>query len=388
VSIAELLLPRSKPLVFPAWDGPIVTSNVVEEYQEFADAGMTHNMTCFSNVEEARVGLDAAQKAGVKVLTRYWPHSPTVGPADMARHFKDHPGLGGYIIQDEPTISEFPAVLARTKEVLAADPDPNKVVCVNLLPVYAGNEMIQLKPHQKYEDYVYKFLSEVPVNVLSYDFYPLRRFAPIPSWYENMLVARRAANSAGIPLWSFICCCGMDLFPDPTTATLRVQAYSNLAMGATGIEHFLYRACGGRDAPYDRAGNRTYVYELVQQLNRELQAQAGVFVGSKSWYTPRWVGPDVPEGYQLHKPSGAIRSLSVGGKGALLTHHWKDNYRFLVIVNQDFLEFMPLSVSWDSDTHIGRVQKDGSVVMFDQAGLQVDVDPGDAVILMWMTEDK
>jgi hypothetical protein len=37
----------------------------------------------------------------------------------MARHFKDHPALGGYMLRDEPTVSEFPELLARTKEVLA-----------------------------------------------------------------------------------------------------------------------------------------------------------------------------------------------------------------------------------------------------------------------------
>jgi len=388
VPTRTLSLPPSPPLVFPAWDGPIVTDDVVEKYREFADAGMTHNMTAFRDVKEARIGLDAARKAGVKVLTRYWPHSPTVSPGDMARRFRNHPALGGYIIQDEPTISEFPALLARTKEVLAADPDPNKAVCVNLLPVYAGNAMIELKPHQKYEDYVYKFLSEVPVNVLSYDYYPLSRFAATPSWYENMLTAQRAANAAGIPLWSFICCCGMDLSPDPTIATLRVQAYNNLAMGATGIEHFLYRACGGRDAPYDRAGNRTYVYDLVKQLNQELQAQASVFVGSKTWYTPRWAGPDTPDGYKPFQPEEVIESLTTGGKGALVNCLRKGNHRFLVVVNQDFLATMPLEVRWKPRTPMGRVHKDGHVTVLTKSVLKVDVEPGDAVILMWMTDGK
>jgi hypothetical protein len=384
----ELSLPPSGRLVFPAWDGPVVTKDVVAKYQEFAAAGMTHNMTAFRDRKEARIGLDAARKAGVGILTRYWPHSPTVSPADMARHFKDHPALAGYILQDEPTISEFPALLARTKEVLAIDPDPNKAVCVNLLPVYAGNEMIELKPYQKYEDYVFKFLSEVPVNVLSYDHYPLKRFAPVASWYENLLVGQRAANSAGIPLWSFICCCGMDLFPDPTMATLRVQAYNNLAMGAVGIEHFLYRACGGRVAPYDRGGNRTYVYDLVKQLNRELQSQAGVFVGSKTWYNPRWSGPNTPAGYKPFEPEGIIRSLATGGKCALINLLRKDKHRFLVIVNQDFLQPMPLSVRWDPQTRLGRVGRDGSVAMLPRPNLDTVVEPGDAAILMWQDQGE
>ena len=395
MSASELSLPSSDPLSFAAWDGPVVTPDVVEKYQEFADAGFTYNMTVFVDEEQARIGLDAAHKAGVKVLTRYWPHSPTVKPADMARLFKDHPGLGGYVLQDEPVISEFPAVLARAKEVLAADPDPGKIICVNLLPVYAGHEMLELKPHQKYEDYVCKFLSEVPVNVLSYDHYPLKRLGVIKSWYENMLIGQRVARSAEIPFWPLISCCSADLFPDPTLGVMRIQTYTNLAMGAAVVVHAVYCTNVGREAPYV-CGRRTHVYDLVKQVNHEIQAQAGVFVGSKTWYNPRWSGPDLPRvqegwgegGYQAYKPSGPIQSLATGNKNALVNCLQKEAYRFLVIVNQDFLEPMPLSVSWRADIPIGRVQRDGSVQMLNQASLETNVDPGDAAILMWMASDK
>ena len=383
----RMSLPPSDKLPIAAWDGPAVTPEVVARYQEFADAGFTHNMTAFVNPEQAQIGLDAAAKAGVKVLTRYWPHSPTVLPPDMARQFKGHPGLGGYVLQDEPTISEFPELLARTKAVLAADPDPSKVVIVNLLPTYAGNAMIGLAPHQKYEDYVFKFLSEIPVTYLSYDHYPLKRFAPVPDWYENLLVARRAAAMADIPLWSFICCCGMDLFPDPTIGSLRIQGYTNLAMGAVGIEHFLYTACGGRVAPYNRAGERTYVYDLVKQFNAELQARAPVFLGSTSKLL-RWAGPNMPEGFRAYEPKGVVKSLQVGPKGAIVSVFHKANDRFFVIVNQDFIEPMPLKATLSNSSPIGVVGHDGSVEMLDKPELDMQVLPGDALILMYQVSDK
>jgi hypothetical protein len=384
---APLALPPSPPIPISAWDGPAVSDDVVAKYQEFADAGFMYNMTAFVNEEQAKIGLDAAAKAGVKVLARFWPHSPTVRPPDMARLFKDHPGLGGYVLQDEPTISELPALLERARQVLAADPDPDKIVIVNLLPIYAGNKMIELAPYQKYEDYVFKFLSEIPVNYLSYDFYPLKRFDPIPSWYENMLTCQRAARMANIPLWSFISCCGMDLFPDPTMATLRVQAYTNLALGATGIEHFLYQACGGRVAPYDVGGRRTYAYDLVKQLNAELQARAGVFMGS-TVKLMRYAGSPVPEPMKPYEPSGAITALQAGGKGAVVSILWKDDLRFLVIVNQDFINPMPLSMAWKPSVHMARVGRDGAVTMLAQPSLTEQVEAGDAVMLVWRDAPK
>jgi len=54
-----------------------------------------------------------------------------------------------------------------------------------------------------------------------------------------------------------------------------------------------------------------------------------------------------------------------------------------VIVNQDYLEPMPLSVTWRDRQAVGLVQKDGSVQMLEGNSLQTQVGPGDALILMW-----
>ena len=80
-----------------------------------------------------------------------------------------------------------------------------------------------------------------------------------------------------------------------------------------------------------------------------------------------------------HRPP-RIRS---GGKGAVVSELWKGNLRFLVIVNQDYLEPMPLSATWRDRLAVGLVQKDGSVKMLPEPRLDMQVDPGDAAILMW-----
>ncbi len=384
---AELSLPPSGKFVIGAWDGPAGGADIVEQYRQFADAGFTHSLTVFVDAESARAGMAAAQQAEVKVVVRYWPHSPTLIPPQMAKLFKDHPAMGGYMLQDEPVISEFPQLLARTLEVQAIDPDPNKVVAANLLPSYGGNEMIGLKPSEPYENYVYKYLSEVPVNTLCYDYYPLSRRSITRPWYSSLLIMRRASAQAKIPVWAIIATIGMDLSPDPTLGSVRVQVYNNAAMGATGLIHFLYRQEPGmRAAAIDLDGKRTPVYSIIQQVNRELQAQASVFVGSKGWYTPRWAGPNPPEGYTLFEPSGPIQTLTVAGKGALINRLEKDHLRFLVIVNQDFIDPMPLSIGLQPQARIGRVQKDGSVKMLTEPKLETKVDPGDAVILMWQAK--
>ena len=118
-----------------------------------------------------------------------------------------------------------------------------------------------------------------------------------------------------------------------------------------------------------------------------MQAQAGVFVGSDVRRV-RWAGttPPPPEVKPL-EPRGGILTLSAGGKGAIVSELWKDKCRFLVIVNQDYLEPMPLSVTWRKRANMGLVQKDGSVKMLPEPSLKMDVEPGDAAILMWMADN-
>jgi len=42
-------------------------------------------------------------------------------------------------------------------------------------------------------------------------------------------------------------------------------------------------------------------------------------------------------------------------------------------------------MTWQESLRVGLVGKDGSVKMLDKPSLDINVDPGDAAILMWMT---
>jgi len=381
--VSELSLPPSGPLAIVAWNAPPFSADVVHRYQEFAEAGFTHGMVGFGDVEKGKALLDAAQAAGVKLLAMIF-QSQISGP-DIARAFKDHPALAGYYLMDEPDTKDFPRLTKLAREIMAIDPDPNKVVIVNLLPNYATNRQMGIKSWEPYYQYVHKFMSEVPVNILSMDHYPIDRLSISPRWYDNMKVMMEAARMCKSPWWSFICAIGFNQAPDPSLGSMRIQSYNNLAYGATGIEHWYYWYYqGGRGQAIDAEGNRTATWEIDRQVNREVQAQASVFVGSDVRRV-RWAGgtPPPPE-VKVYEPRGGIQSLTTGGKGAIVSELWKDNYRFLVIVNQDYLQPMPLNVTWQELMRVGLVQKDGSVKMLDKPSLDINVDPGDAAILMWM----
>jgi len=386
VSTKRLSLPSSPPLVLLAWGSPPASDDVGERYQEFAAAGFTHGMTAFNDSRQAKRLLDAAGAAGVKLFPMLM-FTKMTGP-EVARQFARHPAMGGYFLTDEPSAEEFPKLSRLARQIMAIDPDPSKVYCINLFPNYANNQQLGLAPHQKYHEHVHKFLSEVPVNVLSYDYYPIHRFSVNPGWYENMQVMLDAAKMAKLPWWAYLAAVGFTMFPEPSLGSLRLQSYTNLAYGATGIEHWFYWYYQGhRASAIDADGRRTATYEYDRKVNAELQARRGVFVGSRVSRV-RYAGKTTPAEVKPYEPRGPITSLSAGGKGAIVSELWKDDYRFLVIVNQDYLEPMPLKVAWKGGTAVGLVARDGAVRMLAKRGLEMQVDPGDTAILMWMAEGK
>lgn len=380
-----LALPPSGPLAFVGGSGcKAQTAEAV--LREFAEAGFAHSWYAFGDEREGRTVLDAAQAVGVKIIAKQQEAPKTA--EEVARVFKDHPALAGYMLWDEPSTAEFLALRQTAWNVMEIDPD--KLVLVNLYPNGANHTQLGLKPYQEYSEYVHKFLSEVPVNLLSYDCYPIKRLGVLEGWYENMEVMFEASRRAKLPLWVWIASVGMDLTPDPTIGSFRLQAYTNLAYGVTGIEHFCYhthKGLGMRMGCIERDGSRTPTYDLVKQLHHELQAQAGVFVGS-TIQRVRYAGGSLPKGPRPWKPFEGITALEAGNKGAVVANLAKDNYRFLAVVNQDYLEPMPLSLEWKARMSVGCVLKDGSVQMLEGSSLHVQVAPGDAAILMWMAPDS
>ena len=378
----KLSLPPSESLVIKAWGSPPAGPDVVQRYQEFAEAGFTHGMCGFSDPKQAGAILDAAGAAGVRMFPML-SHSPMKGP-EVARLFAKHPALAGYFLQDEPSATDFPALTQLARDIMAIDADGAKVYLANLFPNYATNQQLGLAPHQKYYEHVHKFLSEVPVNVLSYDYYPINRSWIDPRWYENMQIMLDAAQMAKMLWWAYIASVGFHMYPEPSLGSLRLTSYTNLAYGATGIEHWFYwyyREHRGSAIEADGSRGATWGYD--KQVNAELRAQSGVFVGS-TVKRVRYVGPAIPEQVKPYEPRGGITSVEAGGKGAIVSELWKGDYRFLLIVNQDYLQPIPVKVEWKAPMRVGSVGKDGSVTMLDKP-YHADLGPGDAAILMWLS---
>lgn len=156
-----------------------------------------------------QLSLDAAAATGMKVFVTLATPPGNVNIVDplsrpdslgwdkladqwveVVKQFKDHPGLGGWFLCDEPTYVVFGRLAAIKEKILAID--PNHLVVVNLLPKIKneklnGSERIcedgpggQIACMDSpvvitsYEDYLDKFHKIFKPQVWSYDFYPVK----------------------------------------------------------------------------------------------------------------------------------------------------------------------------------------------------------------------
>ncbi len=403
-TLAQNLLPKKGIIPTMSWGG-IAESEISESnYRKLKDVGVTIDIAFFTKSEAVALALDAAQKAGIKLMISC-PELKTATEKTVKK-FMHHPALEGYYLADEPNKKEFDELTKWAKLIKSVDP---KHYCfVNLFPNINSN---QSKFGTKdYQTYVDEFDREFPAPYLSFDFYPVVDQALHPRWYENLAFFAKKYQTEGRPFWAFALTtsylaysndAGQPTLDDfyqlyktykpektyvhgiPTLADLRLQVHSNLAYGAQGIEYWSFRGFG---SPLDAQGRRTIIYDHLQKINREIQTLSGVFKGAKL-ISVAHTGVQIPQGTKrLDKLPTCIQLLETQGEGAIVS--WLENGKnaFLIIVNRDFKNKMKLIIS-TSDA-VKRIMKSGEIVPAQEFAPVTEIEPGDMLIYMVPTEKK
>ena len=377
---APARLPDAPPLMILAWAGPPEQETTAERYKELSDAGFTHNYTGFGSAAAMAKALDVARAAGVKLFVS----TPELAsdPEGIAKRFKSHPAIAGYALRDEPSAGDFEGLAKWVRRIQSVDAD--HTCYINLYPNYCPASALGTAD---YREHVAQFVKEVPVQVLSFDHYPVVGKSLRPEWYENLEIVSAAARAADKPFLAFALATAHGAYPVPTTAQLRVQVYSNLAYGAQGIQYFTYWTPRSdtwdfHEGPITPDGKRSAVYERVREVNRELQALRGVFVGS-TVESIGHTGATIPAGTRSYVPAAPVKSLQTEGSGAVVSLLANGRRRFLVVVNRDFEREMPLRVRFDPATTIRRVAKDGALTSLTDSRQDSKTPPGDAAIFTW-----
>ena len=355
----------------------------VERFREMKESGVNINISChsYSCIEALEKALNAAQDAGVKLIAKC-PELETETEKTVKR-LMNHPALFGYFVADEPHPGAFKELGDRVRRIQAVD---NRRPCyINLLPLFHGDDNFYTK------EYVEPFLKEIPVKILTFDHYPIHKTDFSGSWYLNLEIIAEASKKAGIPFWAFAMVTAHAHYAIPTVGEIKLQMYSNLAYGAQGLQYFTYFTPTGEHAdhyyyegPIDADGKRTYVYDRIKAVNREIQNYAGVFLGSKKVFVAH-TGKEIPWGtkrlgvdIQLPAP---FKKLETSDGGSVVSVLEKEDRRFLVIVNRDYKNPMRLTIQ--TDNAVKKVLNDGTLVPANAYAQNMEVDPGDVVIYTW-----
>lgn len=185
-----------------------------------------------------------------------------------------HAGGTGWLVWDEPQRTVMP--VAAEIAAWIRDSFPETLVYTNGLPQgarrpskYYGEEPPDGR--YPYEQYMRDLVSIIEPDVVGFDVYPFRESGGTSNMFPTVAITRKVALEAGIPYWAFV-----QSYRDerrgarmPSESDVRMQVFSLLTHGYTGIAYFTYDPAQG-PAMIDRARVAAPIYYDVARLNREV----------------------------------------------------------------------------------------------------------------------
>jgi len=369
---------KAAELPIMAWYSIPAEHLSLERFQELKDAGFNINFSHLGALEDAVKSLDYAEQAGVKVM--FTCGELSTDTENTVKQVKDHPALYGYFLRDEPLNKHFPELAEWADRIKAVDPD--HVLYLNLNPNYASDELLG----SPYPEHVHKFIEEVRLPLVSFDFYPVTEDGVRSRWWENLEVIASESKAAGLPFWAFALSTAHKPYPIPTMASLRLQLYTDLAYGAQGLQYFTYwnpvpGTWDFHDAPIDLDGNRTPVYDMVKEMNAEIQNRAGIFLGAEVLQV-RHTGDTLPPGVTaLTELPAPLTALDTHGKGAVVSLLENGAYRYLMIVNRSLEEGFDYDIAFSRKVAV--IGRDGLASKPSREPATLHLEEGDCAIFRW-----
>jgi hypothetical protein len=330
--------------IFPImpWNSPPIQPGVLKQIHEcgFTLAGFV-----------SPSALDQCQAEGLKAIvsdarTSSYDWAGAVdaakarsGVSNLVHEVSNHPAVFGYYLRDEPNAAWFPnleKVASAVREYA-----PGKWPYINLFPDYAENWQLGAT---NYAEYLEKFISVCHPKVLSYDNYSLMDDGSIrENYWSNLEAVSAASKKHGLVFWNIVLSVTHFNYRELNAADLRFEAYTSLAYGARGLAWFTYFAppVGGyRGAPIDQFGNKTPVWQFMQNINLQVQKLGPTLLHLRSDDVYHF--GKVPTGGRA--PSTNSLVAAVGGDNYLVgefTHD--DGSRYVMVVNKDFAKGRPCS---------------------------------------------
>jgi hypothetical protein len=377
--------PTGKQFPIMTWHSVPANEATPERYREMADAGFNMSFSNFEKAEQLEKALKACDGTGIKLMAACGElHTKT---AETIKRFKGNKNVAGWFLRDEPICDGFPDMTKLADSIRTAD--DSHVLYLNLLP-YTSGEALHCKD---YRDYVARFIKEVGIGLVSFDMYPVITNGGYlhlkKEYYETLETISSEAAKAGQPFWAFSLSTPHSTFesqyPVPTRHSLRLQIFSDLAYGAQGIQYFTYWNPGKSDFVYYNApitdGVRTEVWDMLGELNREVQRLSWVFLGDKVVNVAH-TGDSIPIGTKpLTSLPRQITEVKSSGTGVLVSQLQNGKNHFLMVVNRDIVNRQQVTVK--TTPTVNRVMPSGKTVKASLYSSSLWLDPGDYLLYQW-----
>lgn len=351
----------------------------------------------FSWVKEARINIvsEAIRDSAMisKVASKVADHnlklvfaSDYIGNINhvpsIVNRFKGHPGVLGYMIKDEPKVTDFQFCADRNE--IIRNLDPQALGYVNLWP--ATNDF-----SNDYSKYLDDFIALVKPKVLSVDIYPIRSepdstFHTYTRYYETYEILNKKSKQYNLPWMACIASTDINDIKKPDLSNMRFATFTALAYGVQGICWWTYQLPPNTEnttflnAPIVN-GKRTQAWYDMKKINEEIQRYKDVFLdckivgvalvdtvrSSSSSYkvnrintTPLYMPLDGGQTLEVHW----IGQNTAYTKGYVVSQIRNNGHEYLVIVSQD----------WEHHQYI-RFKLKGTCIFMNPDGTETELQP-------------
>ncbi|HUT73799.1 MAG TPA: hypothetical protein VM221_03055 [Armatimonadota bacterium] len=210
--------------------------------------------------------------------------------ATAKKFYDTYPGCTGWVIWDEFKRPELPHIAACIEWFRSTFPDT--LVYSNAYPMgapagkYYGSKWVSSGVYEDppipygYDDYLAEYVSVCKPDVLVFDIYPFKDggaegpYSP-GTYFGSLEAVRACALKAEIPYWEFIQSYERGepgtggARPLPSESDLRMQIFSSLAYGFTGIIYFTYDVAFKRGL-LEPDGSPSRLYPQAARANAEV----------------------------------------------------------------------------------------------------------------------
>lgn len=304
-----------------------------------------------------------AERNDLYILAGVGLSTDTIDGLRKLNRFKNRKGVWGFSLFDEPNTSQFEK-LGKLQRIVDRN-SPSSASSINLLPAVDEKQL----QAPDYRTYVERYVRTVNPPNISFDAYPVQKkgngeIYVNDIFYRTIEVVSDVAKQSGRPFWSYILSNRHAFYPEPKEEYIRFQAFAALAYGAQGFGYFTYllpdfdKDGYFSDAPIDRNGNRTKVWYMVRNVNREIHNLSNVFLGADVQSVTH-TGISIPKGTKrLRSLPRPFLSISSDGEGLIVSHLRNGDDEYLVVVNRDVLR--PQNVYLDRSRSVTRVYGNGT----------------------------